>query len=104
MCVLVSPPGPYRGSGESGHLGHSNDDHGRTPKLVSALSRETVVHVAVGNEHTLVVTATGALYGWGRNTNGEVISSREPINTPTLIEGVSNITHVSCGPLEVCEV
>ncbi len=93
-----------RGSGESGHLGHGNDDHCRTPKLVSALSKETIIHVGVGNEHTLVVTAGGELYGWGRNTSGEVMFSREPINSPTLIQGLSNITHVCCGLVEVCGV
>ncbi len=92
---------PYRGSGESGHLGHGDDNHVRTPKLVSALSKEMVIHVAVGNEHTLALTETGELYGWGRNTGGEVVSSREPVATPTIIEGVSSITYVSCGPSEV---
>ncbi len=60
-----------------------------------------VIHVAVGNEHTLALTETGELYGWGRNTGGEVVSSAESVATPTLIEGVSSITYISCGPTEV---
>ena len=91
-----------RGSGESGHLGHGDDDHVRVPKLVSALSKETVVQVAVGSEHCLVLTETGGLYAWGKNSSGEVCPGQEPVTIPTLIEGVSSVTHISCGPTEVC--
>ena len=93
----------YRGSGESYHLGHGEDDHVRVPKLISTLANEKVVDVAVGSDHCLALTEDGDLYGWGKNSNGEVTTSCEPVCVPTLIENVpkNSVTYVSCGASHV---
>ena len=37
----------------------------RQPKQVATLASQRVRHVSASNEHTLAVTASGRLYGWG---------------------------------------
>ena len=95
----------YRGSAESHHLGHGDEEHVRTPKQVAGLAEETVVDIAVGSQHCLVLTDKGDVYGWGKNSSGEVDGSNDPVPSPKLIVAVSNqgVMNMSCGAHEVCE-
>ena len=92
-----------RGSAESHHLGHGDEEHVKTPKLVSHLSGEKVVGVAVGSQHVLALTETGNLYGWGKNSSGEVNSSGENLPLPKLLSDASKqgIMYIACGADEV---
>lgn len=97
------PPPPARGNAEYHHLGHGLDDHVRRPKLVEALAGLKVVDVAAGPHHCLALTATGDVYGWGRNGSGEVEPSGDVVPTPALILGASKrgVVSLSCGMQEV---
>ena len=71
--------------------------------MISTLANEKVVDVTVGSDHCLALTEDGDLYGWGKNSNGEVTTSCEPVRVPTLIENVpkNSVTYVSCGASQV---
>lgn len=76
----------------------------RTPKQVAGLAKETVLDIAVGSQHCLVLTDRGDVYGWGKNSSGEVDASGDPVPTPKLIAAASNqgVMNMSCGAHEVC--
>lgn len=95
----------HRGSAESHHLGHGDEEHVRTPKQVGALAEVVVVDVAVGSQHCLVLTDKGDVYGWGKNSSGEVEASGDPVPTPKLITMASKqgVMYLSCGTHEVCQ-
>ena len=64
---------------------------------------ELVVEVACGYEHTLALTASGKVYSWGWNLNGEV-SNLLPWNVWTPVDalnedglGRSQVVSVVCG-------
>ena len=55
------------GSGNWGVLGHGSEEDIRfdQPKLVQGLKKKEVVDVAMGEYHTLALTADGKVYTWG---------------------------------------
>uniref|UniRef100_A0A182SBK4 RCC1-like domain-containing protein n=1 Tax=Anopheles maculatus TaxID=74869 RepID=A0A182SBK4_9DIPT len=55
------------GKGHGGRLGHGNSEHSPVPKMVQVLEGKKIVDLAVGLAHCLALTASGELYGWGRN-------------------------------------
>lgn len=97
------PPNP-RGSAESHHLGHSDEEHLKTPKLVGRLTGEKIVELAVGSQHTLALAESGNLYGWGKNSNGEVDGCGEAVPFPKLLPDASKqgVMYITCGAHEVC--
>lgn len=102
---MSSFPSPqiFRGSAESHHLGHGDEDHVKIPKLVSRLVEEKIVDLAVGSQHTLALAESGNLYGWGKNSNGEIDGSGEAVPLPKLLSGISKqgIVYIACGADEV---
>ena len=78
----------------------------RIPRQVSGLADMTVVDIAVGSQHCLVLTDRGDVYGWGKNSSGEVDGSSDPVPTPKLIVSAAKqgVMHMSCGAYEVCFV
>lgn len=62
-----------------------------------------VVDVSIGAQHCLALTSEGKVFGWGKNTCGEVNESEDIVSEPTLIEVVSgkNTVGISCGAFEV---
>lgn len=76
----------------------------RHPKQVDTLATHRVVDIAVGSQHCLVLTTTGDVYGWGKNSAGEVDPSGDPIPLPSLVTGASKqgVAYISCGAHEVC--
>ena len=62
-----------RGKGDYHRLGHGDDGHQRTPKRVlGALENEKVIDVACGSLHCVVCTASGKVYAWGDNDEGQI--------------------------------
>ncbi|ETN64680.1 hect E3 ubiquitin ligase [Anopheles darlingi] len=55
------------GKGHGGRLGHGHSEHTASPKAIQALEGKNIVDLAVGLAHCLALTASGELYGWGRN-------------------------------------
>lgn len=93
----------FRGSGEFQHLGHGEEEHVKVPKLVARLSGEKIVKLSVGSHHTLALAESGNLYGWGKNTDGEVDGSGENIPLPKLLPNASKqgVMYIACGLHEV---
>ena len=52
------------GRGANGQLGHGDRNNRNVPTKVESLSRETIVKVACGDEHTAAVTSEGKLLTW----------------------------------------
>lgn len=100
-----SPP-ILRGSAEFHHLGHGDEDHVKSPKLVGRLAGEKVVDVAVGLQHTLALAGSGNLYGWGKNFSGEIDGCGEAVPFPKLLPDVSKqgVVYITCGAHEVREI
>lgn len=84
-------------------MGHGDEDHIKTPKLVGKLVGEKIVDVVVGLQHTLVLAESGNLYGWGKNSSGEVDGSGEAVPLPKLLPDASKqgVICISCGAQEV---
>ena len=91
--VLTSSGQLYAfGNNRFGQLGNASnngtDTANATPALVRLPGEDgTVVRVAGGAEHSLVVTSSGQLYGFGDNQAGElgVAANATPNPTPTLV-------------------
>lgn len=60
------------GAGSRGQLGHGDGMDYSKPKLVSALNGLSVSSISCGGNHTLVVTESGILYGFGSNSHGQL--------------------------------
>lgn len=68
-----------------GQLGHGNDWNSRVPLRVQGdLASKMVTAIAAGDRHSVVLTAEGEIFAWGKNSNGELgngdfIESHEPV-------------------------
>ena len=60
------------GWGYSGRLGHGDEETQLLPKKVEAFAGRRVVAVAAGGNHSLVVTASGAVWSWGWGGFGQL--------------------------------
>ncbi|MEM6637873.1 MAG: Ig-like domain-containing protein [Pseudomonadota bacterium] len=60
------------GFNTNGQLGLGDQDERLVPTLVDALSDEVVVGLSSGTSFTLVLTADGQVYGFGRNSDGQL--------------------------------
>lgn len=89
-ALLPSP----RGKGDYYRLGHGDDSHQRTPKRVMGpLARERVVDIACGSLHCVVCTASGHIFTWGDNDEGQIGNdTTQPVKSPMVCNGV----HMSC--------
>ena len=91
MCCMdilrsaLPPPSP-RGKGDYYRLGHDNDNHQRLPKRVMGeLTRERVVDIACGSLHCAVSTASGKVFAWGDNDEGQIGNdTTQCVKTPTV--------------------
>ena len=60
------------GAGLNGRLGHGDTQRQLLPKKVEALVGRRVVAVSAGGEHSLALTADGALWSWGEGNFGRL--------------------------------
>lgn len=83
-------------------LGNSSSDvYDSVPRLVKSLATKTVIQLACGAEHSLVLLENGQVFSWGRNNHGQLGSGAtsefepEPGHVRHL-EGVP-IVQLACG-------
>ncbi|XP_054158466.1 RCC1 and BTB domain-containing protein 2-like [Oppia nitens] len=99
-CIALTAGGQLWTWGENdfGQLGLGTFDATHTPKLIQRLASKRVVTVSCGNRHSLALTTDGELFGWGRNTFGQigdmtycwrVFPTRVALNEP--------VRDISCG-------
>ena len=58
--------------GDFGRLGHADCGDVFLPKPLAALDGQRIVACACGDTHTLCMAADGALWAFGRNSNGQL--------------------------------
>ncbi|DAZ94133.1 TPA: hypothetical protein N0F65_010377 [Lagenidium giganteum] len=76
-------------------LGHGDCDRRLKPAVVQALvdQNEEAVRVACGWDHSMAVTAQGAVYSWGSGSNGKLgHNDEENYDVPTLIRALEGKT------------
>uniref|UniRef100_A0A3Q1JCX7 HECT-type E3 ubiquitin transferase n=1 Tax=Anabas testudineus TaxID=64144 RepID=A0A3Q1JCX7_ANATE len=74
-------------------------NHNR-PQQVPALSGINIEDIAVGAEHTLVLSSTGDVYTWGSNSEGQLgLGHTNHVREPTLVTALQgkNIHQISAG-------
>ncbi|XP_037835872.1 probable E3 ubiquitin-protein ligase HERC1 isoform X2 [Kryptolebias marmoratus] len=74
-------------------------NHNR-PQQVPVLSGSHILDVAVGAEHTLVLSSTGDVYTWGSNSEGQLgLGHTNHVREPTLVTALQgkNINQISAG-------
>ena len=60
------------GSGGNGRLGHGGRQRRLLPKKVEAFAGQRVVAVSAGFDHSLAITADGAVWSWGGGGGGQL--------------------------------
>jgi len=90
------------GDGNSGRLGHNNEEDKYIPTEVvdTALSKVKVVMVSVGFAHTVAVSEGGTLYVWGAGMFGLLgLGDEDDRMVPTKVAnfGRSPVLMVACG-------
>jgi alpha-tubulin suppressor-like RCC1 family protein len=82
------------GKRPAGLLGHGSEVcHQPSPRLVDALVLEFVEFVSFGSMHTIVVTRSGAVFGWGSaKMFGLDVGDMGPIRAASMVR----YTHISC--------
>ena len=58
------------GRGDEGQLGHGNQQGQLLPKKIEAFAGQRVVDVSAGDDHSLAITANGAVFTWGKGEDG----------------------------------
>eukprot|EP01114_Cavostelium_apophysatum_P021612 TRINITY_DN7595_c0_g1_i10.p1 TRINITY_DN7595_c0_g1~~TRINITY_DN7595_c0_g1_i10.p1 ORF type:complete len:485 (-),score=104.23 TRINITY_DN7595_c0_g1_i10:1143-2597(-) len=88
------------GKGQSGALGHGDTKkHRKEPTRIESLNGKEIIYAACGRSHTLVLSATGEIYSFGRGTEGQLgLSDNYDRLVPFKIQSLkSNIRFISCG-------
>ena len=86
------------GLGQCGRLGHGTEEHELTPRLVEGLVGKSVTQVAAGFNHTVVATADGLAFSFGRGLQGQLGHGEEANELrPRLIECIPAVARVTAG-------
>lgn len=92
------------GAGWNGCLGHGVGEQSMVvPTLVEALNEMHIIQIACGKKYSMAVTTTGYLFGWGRNSNGQLGLGEETNveDAPQQVnfdgEGPVCVVQVACG-------
>ena len=76
------------GLNTSGQAGINSLTTVSSPVLVSGPATTSWSSISAGDYHSLAITSTGILYGWGLNTSGQVgINSLTTVSSPVLVSG-----------------
>ncbi|XP_011152046.1 probable E3 ubiquitin-protein ligase HERC4 isoform X1 [Harpegnathos saltator] len=89
------------GSNSDGQLGLGSDTKMELkPKLVHSLAAVPIAFVACGGYHTIVISKSGAVFAWGRNTFGQLgLSDIQNRNVPCQLRTLRNsrVCYAACG-------
>jgi E3 ubiquitin-protein ligase HERC1 len=75
------------GQGETQCVSHCK------PEKILPLAGHFVDDITAGAEHTLVLTVTGQVWGWGINSDGQLAlgHTNSPVREPVLISQLSHV-------------
>jgi len=91
------------GRGDDYQLGLSKGTSlAQVPRLVQSLEKVVVIAVAARHAHTLALSATGQVWAWGCNDEGQLgVGTREPCKVPKLVNALEEqgvvIKKIACG-------
>ena len=88
------------GRGAFGTLGHGAHQNQLLPKKVEAFADQSVVAVSAGGEHSLAITADGAVWSWGWGDSGRLgHGNRQDQLLPKKVEALAGqrVVAVSAG-------
>lgn len=91
------------GMNDCGQLGLDHTQHQHTPQLVDTLSSQVITKVACGLYHTVVVTAEGEVYSFGKNDYGQLgLGHARNVKVPSIVkvgtgESDEKIIEICCG-------
>lgn len=83
------------GFGNLGRLGHGDSETQLIPKKIEALDDAEIVRIENGNGVSYAIDATGTLYAWGQNTNGQLgLGDEVNRDLPTVVTALEDETVV----------
>lgn len=89
------------GSNSEGQLGLGpNIMKALKPQLVSSLAAVPIAFIACGGYHSMVVSKSGAVFGWGKNMFGQLgLSDITNRSLPSQLRTLRNskVRHITCG-------
>ncbi|XP_063377365.1 probable E3 ubiquitin-protein ligase HERC4 [Cydia fagiglandana] len=71
-----------------------------TPQHIASLQGVPIAMIACGSNHTFALTKSGAVYGWGKNSHGQLgLQDRDNRCYPTHLKVLRNskVCHIACG-------
>ncbi|XP_070545224.1 probable E3 ubiquitin-protein ligase HERC4 isoform X2 [Ptychodera flava] len=90
------------GSNDSGQLGLSSSAPKSTdrPTPLTSLQGLPIRQIACGGAHSFALTVSGSVYGWGKNSSGQLgLSDQKDRYFPVLLKSLRSqmIVYISCG-------
>ncbi|XP_076636822.1 HECT and RLD domain containing E3 ubiquitin ligase 4 isoform X2 [Colletes latitarsis] len=89
------------GSNNEGQLGLGSDIKNEIkPKLVSSLVGVPIAFIACGGYHSIAISKSGAIFGWGKNTFGQLgLNNTQDRNIPCQLQTLQNakVCYAACG-------
>jgi len=86
------------GDGRHGKLGQGNTENCYSPKPVALPPSQSVVQVAVGKQHSLILTGNGNVYAFGQGMLGALgTSSCEDQHKPVCVEALKRVVYIAAG-------
>src|SRR5690554_841380 len=85
------------GQNSNGQLGTGSYDDSSVPVEIATLSEEGIIAVAGGGQHSLALSGTGEVWGWGQNWDGQAGGSGTTKSTPVIISGLNGVEAIDAG-------
>ncbi|XP_067928017.1 probable E3 ubiquitin-protein ligase HERC4 [Watersipora subatra] len=89
------------GANQYGQLGHGYaDPFLKNPTIIKTIRSLHFVKIAAGDNHSFALTVSGALFGWGRNSNGQLgVKNTENRLFPVCCRALrqQGVKHIACG-------
>lgn len=89
------------GSNSEGQLGLGTDTkYEIKPKFISAFIGIPIAFIACGGYHSIAISKSGAVFGWGKNTFGQLgLNDTQDRNLPCQLQTLQNakICYAACG-------
>nr|XP_012137181.1 PREDICTED: probable E3 ubiquitin-protein ligase HERC4 isoform X1 [Megachile rotundata] len=89
------------GSNSDGQLGLGTDVKNEIkPKLISSLAGVPIAFITCGGYHSMAISKSGAVFGWGKNTFGQLgLNDTRNRNLPRQLQTLQNakVCYAACG-------
>ena len=104
VCITVTGDVWTWGKGMRGQLGHNSVKEEYSPRLCALLRRLGAENVKCGDDHTLILLRSGALYAMGANIQGQLglgdsIDRAVPTQIPAFNDDVADIAAYANGSM-----